>query len=319
MNNNKKNIKKLIIFNIIGILSVLVIIEFISFWGILFKYYPIIQHEKTGMQLKNWVSFSQLQLIEEKFENYVPTYVYKGTENNSIVLLGCSYAWGAHLNYEDKPSSQIAKHLKKTVYNKSICGMGTNSALYIMSQDKIMQEIPHAKYFIYVFLTDHLRRNHLIMPNHLYNQFSAKYSLDKNNNLKFNKFNKLQYLLFSSYTYRLFEEQYMNNRGSDKNYVLFGAIMDKLSKIIKEKYPESEFIVLFYNDNPDNLKINKIKHNAILDNICKRNNIKLIYTSDLKCGKDIFNRKYLADDNLHPSKEAWENIIPEFTEKAGIK
>ena len=316
--NKTNRTKKILIANIIGIISVLAVIEIISFFTIIYRYYDVIQNGNVWDQWRHWFSFNHLELIENKPENFAPASVYKGTEDNSIVLLGCSYAFGAGLPQEDKPSSQLAKYLKRTVYNKGICGVGTSSALYILSQDKIKKEIPKAKYFIYIFLIDHLRRNVVIMPNHIYNNFSAKYVLDKNNNLKFIKLNKLQYFLYSLYTYRLYEEGKRFKR-EENDYALFSAIIGKLSETIKTKYPEAELIILFYDDNFDNSDTKNIKHNKKLDDICKKNKIKLIYTSDLKCGKDILNRKYLSYDKIHPSKEAWEHIIPEFTELAGIK
>lgn len=310
------NIKKIIISNAILFLLTLIIFEIISFFVILFRYYPVIQNGNAWSSWKSWFSLKQLCQVEDATTSYLFPYRYKGTEDSAVVLLGCSYAWGAGLKYSDKPSSQLAKYLKNTVYNKSICSTGTSSVLYIMSQDKIKKEIPKAKYFVYIFLIDHLRRNSVIMQNHLYNQFSAKYALDKNGDLKFIKLNRLQYLFYSSYLYRLWEER-KRFKQDENDYLLFGAIMDKLSATIKEKYPDSEFIVLFYDDNFYNK--NYMGHNKKLDDICKRNNIKLIYTSDFKCGKDIFDKKYIGSDQIHPTKEAWEKIIPEFVEVAGIK
>ena len=310
-----KKLKKIIAINIIGLISVLFLIELISFLIIFCRYYRLIV---DGDQWTNWISFKNLNNIEDKY-NFLPPYKYKGTDNKSIVILGCSYAIGACLDYEDTPSSQLAKYLKTTVYNKSIPGMGTASALYVMSKDNIKEEIPDAKYFVYIFLDDHIRRNKCYIPNHIYNEFSAKYNLDKNNNLHFVKLNKLQYLLYSSYTFRLYDEYLRMKEDKEKDYLLLDAIITKLSEEIKTKYPNSKFIILFYDDNLNGRDINNIEHNKNLDQICKKNNIQLIYTSDLKCGKDILERKYLTWDKIHPSKEVWQQIIPEFVKLTGMQ
>ena len=77
--------------------------------------------------------------------------------------------------------------------------------------------------------------------------------------------------------------------------------------------------MLFYDDNLGDRNIKNIEHNKKLDEVCEKNNIQLIYTSDLKCGKDILERKYLTWDKIHPSKEVWQQIIPEFVKLTGMQ
>ena len=56
----------------------------------------------------------------------------------SIVLFGCSYAYGQNLENEETLSYQLSRYLKRTVYNFALCGGGLQDILHIIRNNKIL-------------------------------------------------------------------------------------------------------------------------------------------------------------------------------------
>ena len=264
-------------------------------------------------------SFNNLFLTENISDFRKPSIPNK-TSKKPIVILGCSYSYGTTLKDEETFGAQLSKYTNRAVYNFGLQSTGTASALYLLKNNVIKKQVQDADYFVYVFIYDHIRRNYLCAPNIVYNYFCANYYLDKNNNLKQQKLNKINMLFHSLYTMRLIENSYAEHKSKTNDMKLFDKILTEINKAIKKQYPNAKFIMLVYNDDPiydeDNNLI--IERDTNLDNICKREGIEIVYTQDLNCGKDILSRKHIAFDGWHPTKEAWHKIVPEFAQKTGM-
>ena len=76
--------------------------------------------------------------------------------------------------------------------------------------------------------------------------------------------------------------------------------MQEIKKETEKIFPNAKLVLFLYSDNEDDLDINAIEQKGITV-------IKLTKITD----KDItYNDKYLAWDNGHPNRLAWEEITP---------
>lgn len=312
---------KKIIVNILILLCVLFIIEIFSFFTIFSLIAKEFFFEKKYRDVQNWFSMKNLRYIED-FATRRPVSIPKKQSGKlPIVILGCSYAFGSTLNDNETFSSQLSEYTGRTVYNLGLPCMGTASALYLLENPSIKEQIPEAQYFIYLFIYDHLRRNYLNMPNNVYNYFGAHYFLDKNCDLHFKHLNKIQMFLHSFYTYRIIENAFCIYKMKKEDFSLFKALLKQIKSEINQKYPKSEFVMLVYDDyleNDEALGGGIFDDDKNLTQICNELGIKIIYTKQMKCGKSILERKYVSFDGWHPTKEAWTKIVPELSEQLGL-
>ncbi len=254
-------------------------------------------------------SLNNFNLIEER-EKYK---TFRGKGKGNIILFGCSYAAGLYLNEKDNIGTILSEETGKTVYNRAISGCGTATILYQLQNMNIKQEIPNADYIIYEFIPDHFRRNLTIMPNCIFNEFTANYRINKYKKLELYKYSFFKYLFYSFYITRLTNDAIIQKLSNSKySTVLFTLLISEIYKTIKKLYPKAKFIILVYCDYDDSKE--KVKD---IFNRIKREfpDIDIVYTTEFSCGEDIIKRKYLFTDKIHPSKEVWQVLIPEFSQK----
>lgn len=311
--------KKIVFYNILFIFIFAILLElsacFISF---LMNKDEI--RDIGAMNLKAFramFSFRKFELKEDSF----PIEIFKGKSDKSIIVYGGSYAWGCSLERNQTFPYMLSKYTGKTVYNAALPGMGNASMLYRLGLEKRRNPKINADTIIYICINDHLRRNLMFTPNTLFNEFSAKYNLDKDNNLRMTKYSKIKYFLYSLYITRLFTQAYaVKMHSSTYSVKLFKKITEESYKLSKQIFPNSKFIIIFYCDDitefPDDNKSEEPFMLTVLKDIQKQNpDIILLNSMDFACGQDILDGKYKACDNIHPSKEVWEKFVPEFVNK----
>ena len=311
---------KKIVLNILLIVAILAIIEFLSFLIIFCSISKGFFFENKYRDVQNWFSVKNMRMAED-YGTFRPASIPDNPSKRPIVILGCSYAYGTTLSDDETFSAQLSKYTNRSVYNLALQNMGTASALYLLEKPDIINKIPDAEYFIYLFIYDHVRRNYLNMPNVVYNYFGANYKLDKNGRLYFPKISKQKMFLESFYTNRLIQNFYANGKTSSGDLSLFKAILAQMKTVIDEKYPNSKLVLLVYDDEPefaDDGSLN-LADDERLTKFCDEIGIKAVYVKQLPCGEDIVRRKYIVSDGWHPSKEAWQKIVPELSELLNLR
>lgn len=313
-----KRILKIIVYNILFFFVFGFLLEICAFTVHYFMYREEFISTHAFRNYANMFSFKNFRLKEDIF----PIEKFQGKNEEAVIVYGGSFAWGSCLEREDSPSALISKYTGKTVYNSALPGMGTAAVLYRLQLEKLKKEKPDVRYILYVFQEDHLRRNLMLSPNTLYNEFCVNYYLDKNNDLKMLKYNKIKYFLYSLYFSRLLKNSYaVEKRYSQESINLFKKIIFEIYNQSQEIFPNSKFIILFYYDGsqiyqvaePYKLKPLMLKTLSEIKEACP--NIIIVSTEDFDCGKEIAEGKYHAYDNLHPSEEVWQKIIPVFVKK----
>ena len=319
MNKNKKIIL-IILFNII-ILGVIILISDIF----IYKYY-------AANYYKNHPKIYRIN--EFKYMPYLPEYItdlesYFNGQNNlffgrlpdgreynnktPIVLFGCSYAFGQHLNYNQTFSYKLSHILKRPVYNRSMSG-GSFQHMYMQSlSDSFYKTIPISDTVIYVMIGDHYRRSLLwyfdVLDLHLYphfHKYKHKLIMDNPHNNFLNFFKSIYIVKHFNHVYA---NKYINNQNNsheitDNTVLYFNETRKELEKHWNKKI---KFIVIFYEDWD-------IMYQQELMQKLKNNNFIVLSTKEIT-QEDLRNKKYQMQDNHHPTEEAWDLLVPKLVER----
>ena len=253
-------------------------------------------------------------------------YLDKIYDKEPVLLLGCSYAYGQDLDEKESLSGLISKLTSRPVYNLGEIARDPAFALMLLkrfSEDNQITQKP--KYIIYTYMFHHLQRLHA------WNYFDF-YRI--NGYIPFQKYNPL----YRFYTYSYFQNRKLDNRlwydwDYSKHQKIFFNLIKDMKKISDEMNPDSEFIVLIYND--INYDLVQNLWNTVKNNKHKMNKLFEIQESEEfkkeleKLGvtvvstKDLIGRKMdKPEDRIqndpnhpHPSAQAWELVVPKLVER----
>lgn len=243
--------------------------------------------------------------------NFRKRYIDTSNQKAPIVLFGCSFTYGAKLKDTETFSYQLNKITKRNVYNLGICSCGVQHMLYMLRDfdynNKFTKLLPSPKQppkcIIYTFISDHIYRLHKAC---LF--FDPKLILYKYEKAKLKLLNDRELYWWHSYFLRNIVTSYVIQKVSEnfdkKDLFLLEHFLEANDEI-KKYYPDTEFIIFVYEGD---------KQIKLIEEDLKKANIKTVYLSELS---DInFNdSKYIVDEYNHPSKEAWEVIVPLLVKK----
>lgn len=315
----------------------ILIVFFINFiiFGILFfindyftyKFYVNLYEKKQNPAL--------YQINDFSYKTFVPSYItdlknfFDGNDNSfsgrkpdgleyknktPVILFGCSFAYGQYLNYNQTFSYKLAEILKRPVYNRAIIG-GSFQHMYFQAVDygnkDLFNDIKDTDTVIYIMINDHYRRSMLYYFNVLDTYILPHYSY-KNGSFRMTR-NKFIKFIQSTYTVKNLNHIYadkfvLNPKRSDilteqaVNY--FEATRNKLEEHYGKKI---KFYVILY-DTWD------IPHNKLLTEKLKNKGFIVLSTRELT-DKDLNSPKYMMQDSIHPTEEAWNLLTPLIAKK----
>ena len=320
----KNSIKIIIIVNLILLIAILICSE-IHFY----KNYPKNAFWVMTEDLPYWHNEEEdivdISLEGAKYPErfHFPTKQY---EKEPVLLLGCSYTYGQYLSEEENLSGLIQKLTNRHVYNMGSIAKDPTLSLMLLdrfSKDKGIKQKP--KYIIYTYMFHHLQRLHAWGYFDFYRIRGY---------IPFQKYNPLYRL----YTYSYFQNRYLDERllsswDFARHQKIFFNIVKDMKKAAREMNPDSEVVVLIYNDINYDLVPNL--WNTVQNNEYKMNKLFEIQESEEfkkeleKAGaivistKDLIGRRMdrpedrVADDpnHPHPSAKAWQIIVPKLVER----
>ncbi len=228
-------------------------------------------------------------------------------KKKSIVIFGCSFAYGDGLTEKQTLSYKLYKKTKRPVYNKAFNGWSAQHMLYQLRMKDFYAQTGHPEYFIYVYMSDHIRR--LYLPQWYFTSYETylRYKL-KNDDLE--EIKPFLYQYWGLYSVRYLQEMYekyvtLNPINEERNLNLLEKTIKESNSIMKKQYPGSKFIILVYKNR------NQIteKETRIWSEL-EKSNIKILYAEDL-LGDAYFSRKYTIADG-HPNEKAWDVIVPKL-------
>ncbi len=236
------------------------------------------------------------------------------SDKTPVVIFGCSFAHGQHLEANQTLSYKLSQLLKRPVYNRAISGRGLAQMLFQSESDIFYKDVPPSDTVIYLMIEDHYRRMLVSHINMLDYHFNGNYKL-KNNKLIFEDYNNpIKNIIRSSYTIKLlnqkFAKYYIANpdnaqKLTDEVLLYFIQTRGNLERHWKRKV---NFIVLFYDDvSYKDILIEKLKENGF----CAYS-----INEDIAPDVPLKNLEYkISKQNGHPNERAWETITPLLVEK----
>lgn len=221
-----------------------------------------------------------------------------------IVFMGCSFVFGYRL--EDKQTLPwiVAKLTHRRVFNTAYNGNGPQHMLVDFQSEDFWKKVPDTDTFIYVFISDHLRR--LKSPTNLTDaNFYPTYKLLSNGKLIANKPSKKFLNETSEERIRDKKLAYISNTGKEfsdpKTRALFLAVLNESKNIVKEKRPNARFIIF------------DICSDQQIDTFLIKNGFDVISVYDL-LGNYSYNNEYMTI-NGHPNAEFWKLVTPKLVDK----
>ncbi len=303
---------KVILGNIICVILLFMLLEFIAYSSQLPFSYKYLGNGRSFIQfLPRFYS----NYFRNEFQNFNDEYKHIqfretcGSEYNdkkSIVIFGCSFAFGDGLEQEQTLHYLLSKQLKRMVWNRAFIGWGPQNMLYQLKNDEFYKTIyvePEA--IIYVSFIGQSRRifHETFLPNA---QVFYKYTK-----------NGLKQSLFSSGTFgygylaRSLRRAYTDKFVSDKQReeAIINHFLDAKKEINKHWQDTKLYVLLYTYDLVEEKAFEKLENYGFH-----------IIKADKLINKDLLSLEYqISEYDAHPNAKAWELIVPELCKVLNIK
>ena len=315
--------KKILIFNVIAILVILIISEIVSYHVLVNRYrddiiaFNQIQTRDNPSKIINpRINYIKMtDFDKDKIISELRPIEYRNNNKPPIILFGCSFTYGFGLNKAETFSRKLADYTNRTVINRGANGTGISFMYYQLNDEEISKNFPqNTEYVIYTLIPDHFERLFRYRSWILAKQFLLRYKLDGDNNLVKEKIkNPLIHSLFTSIILEEFIEK-VKAADIEAEINLANRLFEESYKKIREQMPNAKFIILYLKNSKDSDNMDTFVSN--LENIDKEN-IRVIYINELipDIAKD---RDCWIEDNEHPSAKAWDKIVPVLSKQLGL-
>lgn len=299
MNKNEtmKKYIKIIIINILILITLFCIIEFLCYKEVCRRF----QWTADTSYLKLWneTGFHNYHSYFKKnlalFTDEPKIFSKNSKSKGSIIITGCSMAYGNGLDDTQTVSYKLSEILNKTVYNMAIRGGGVNQILYMLDNSIIKNYVKEEpKYFIYFYNPDHLRR--------IFVRLRDPYIIYKKNGNKLELKNNI--FIENFWAYNLLHDEIrfgtisVLNRYAEDYFLLY---LSEIEAKIKALYPNTKFVIVKFSYDELNTDISKIYD--VID-IPKLTNI------DVMLNEEENIKKYSVDNNFHPNENYWNEVVP---------
>ena len=272
-----------------------------------------IENEKFKKQADRLVS-NNTQQYKTKYRLLKPfdTTLFRNSfikdNANNIVWFGCSFAEGAGLNDNQTPCYKISELTGKSCINKAKGATGTQFMYYQINNDNIMNDAKTADFVIYTFIWNHIQRLYNYQVNPLIDMFNLRYKIEEGNLIDITpKFNPL----YSSFFVKRILNKIVYEQAKEESYdfKLFNKIMQETYKISQKRYPNSKFIFIEFPE----LSKKELPDYEVKE--LESYGINVVRVKDIIGDVDIYDQKYWLPDNIHPTEQAWDLILPIIVEK----
>lgn len=230
------------------------------------------------------------------------------TNKNSILWFGCSFAEGAGLTDEQTPCYKISKLTNRNCINKSKGATGTQFMLYQLQNNKEISNNKNVDYIIYTFIWNHLQRLYNYQVNPLIDMFNLRYEI--RNGVLTNITPKNNPIYSSYFIKRLLNKKVFKQAKQEQiDFKLFNAVMEESMSLTKKHFPNSKFIMIEFPD----LTRNELPEYEIKK--LEEMGISVVKVTDFTKDINIYDKKYWLPDDIHPTEEAWDLILPYFAKE----
>lgn len=156
----KKTIK-IVLYNLIGLLFIAFIVNFILFY---IEYTNFDKNIPISLVCEEYKNFMTRDIsVENSRQMLITSDEFRPVENEKskkapIVLFGCSFTYGAELENNQTFSYKLAQKTGRPVYNRGLNGLGVQHMLFQLQDKSFYEIIPKPEYVVYVFMEGHIQR-----------------------------------------------------------------------------------------------------------------------------------------------------------------
>lgn len=241
---------------------------------------------------------------------------YGNPEKGSVLLFGCSYAYGHDLKENQTFSKKLADMTERTVINRAAPAEGPAFMYFQLINTEIIKNIKNifnekninenVKYIIYEYIPGHKIRNEHYRYNLNSEFFKIRYKLKNDKLIYYKPFFPLSHSLFS--VIFLEEAQQLKTLRNEEYLKLMTVkLLRESYKLAKQHFPKAKFIILYLPDGQGDVNECVNEEKNLLNSVS--NDIKVFAYSDLfpQIGEDKY---WLPYDKTHPSALFWEEFTP---------
>ncbi len=308
---------------------ILVSLCFLLNWVIYKYFYNSIEY---NLQNSNEISYS-LKRYNMDYDKIKEIYSIRKPvglkyNNESIMIFGCSYAYGFLLEEKQTLAYKLSELLKRPVYNYASPGQSPQFAILRIRSHELDNVIKNSKYAIYVVIGEHVWRVHVnsggFKPEYVWPRMIVKNVINKDAKGKRKKEQTLVHYwakfpdIEGSYIVKYVKKIWfakiltpMNNKFV-QNYMFDFIKLHFLTiqKELKEINPDIKMIIIVYNDEKET---ELFSHSQRWNEFEKEG----IIVVDLN--KEIpYVSEYRIPNNGHPSELAWNEITKLMVKKLKV-
>ena len=241
-------------------------------------------------------------------------------KNNSILVFGCSYAYGHGLKKEESFPYYLSKITERPVLNFSMCGFeiifSYQNFLMYLQDNGYKNIVRNSDYIIYMYMFDHVNRyiSIKVFYNYYDDIFMPKGLEKKLIQLPIFRF------IFSAYRLQKAFNDYPNSKESER--IMKKTIISYFKKI--EKFaPKSKKIIIIYDEKisdiyypADIIYEYEVMTSSIWKEIEEETDIKVLHSKDVT--GFLFDKDYKIKEDIadwHPNAKAWQVFTPKFAKE----
>ncbi len=256
---------------------------------------------------------------QENLKNLRPV-MNPDSKMDSIIIFGCSYAYGYVFPNEQTISYVMSKYSKRPIYNRAINSTGIQHVIYQLRDENIYKAVKtKPKYVFYVLMdyTGHFERLYYTsMPSIIDNNYYFTYKQKGNELVERKPFLNLYYnfAIIRHIQNKLILNWVNYNYWTKSNKKLFNFFIlhfKTINKLIKSNWGESEdsefpkLIILTFEHTKKYMWENELKKEGIdVIDIADTIGVHELY----KLSKGYFE----PEVSPHPNGKVWEELIPEL-------
>lgn len=297
----------LVLFNVILVISLLFLLN----WIIYKYFYKSLENNdfepsKTPYNIKRIVfdtkNIGNFPIREPVGEEY---------KNKSIIIFGCSYAYGYPLEMKQTLAYKLSHKLKRPVYNYASPGLSPQFALFRICNHENDDIIKKSEYVIYITIGEHVWRVHTHTNGYRYDKVWPRMDIRKRRGEKILVRHQVLFPnIEGSYLYKYIQKTWFAKILTPLNIKFVQDYMFDFIKLhflsiqkeLKQINPNIKLIILVYHDKAETELYTS-------SNRWKEFEQENIQVFDLNKYLPQLNKdEYHVPDDGHPSELAWDDI-----------
>ncbi len=308
--------KKIILINLVVVVILFIILEFISYLLIKYDSKEYMDNGNRAAREKgsNSVLLTQrygpVRVFNQKdYTNYRKTNI--GKKKSPIIFFGCSYMYGALLEEEESLPYRIYEKTGRTTVNRAIPSGSIINTIYDLKDSNFynhlkQNNITNPQYIVYLFINDHLKsisnlyKGSVSLTDNVCYEINMIYSF-KDGELIAKTPSKFALPFYGLYTKKAWHYFYADKFLKDTQYERMLKLLKAAKDITDKKFPNSKFVIIDYQDGG---------HIPMTSEFIKdlQNYGFIVLNAEDLAGHELNSEIWRAEDKEHPSAKALNDV-----------